>query len=79
LQGVINRDWTEELAVESKTLETTPPPPSRTSRRRLTRWLQVPNLRSSTIGSRTLMTTILHICTIIIIKKKHAESKKTSA
>jgi hypothetical protein len=24
-QGVIDRDWTEELAVESNTLETTPP------------------------------------------------------
>jgi hypothetical protein len=71
--------WTEELAVESKTLEMTPPPPSITSRRRRTRWLQGPISRSSTIGSRTLMTTtILNTCTIIAIENKHARSKKVS-
>jgi hypothetical protein len=64
--------------VESKTLETTPPPPSSTSRRRRTRWLQGPSSRSSTIGSRTLTTTILNTCTLIIIENKHAESKKIS-
>jgi hypothetical protein len=69
-------DRTKELAVESRTLETMPPPPSRTSRIILTRWLRGTSLRSSTIGGRTLTTTTLNTRIIIIIENKHAESKK---
>jgi hypothetical protein len=48
--------------------------------RRLTRWLQVQNSRSSTIGGRTLTTTFPNTCTFTIsFKNNRAKSKKIAA
>ena len=72
---VSSRDKSEELAVESRTLEAPSSPPTRPSRKRLTIWLQGTTSRSLTWRSRKLQTTT-HKTRTILIKNKPAESKK---